>query len=487
MSERTTTRIRKGTILDGRFELLDPLGEGGFATVYRGRQLNIDRTVAIKVLDVNPRIPDEELGNYRKRFVLEAKRAANIDHPDIVSIYDHGVMGTEQPYIVMELLQGHDLGEELARHGPMAPERILPLFVRCLDALQAAHAQGIVHKDLKPSNLFLTGVGTLVETLRIVDFGIAGLVDPKQDERMTSTGQYIGTALYCAPEYYEHSIVSPALDVYQMGLILAEVLIGRPAVNASSPVRAIMHHLAGALSLPEALRESPLGPLIAKATDLDHTQRYQSAGEFRDALSRLDPSTIGDVQQPERSLAEMETGTLSTSIAPDMLKTPPRASNTTPPAFAETLVAPRQAQAPPETPPPSPLEEIATGPAAPRASKAPRSVVLAGVALLLVSVVVGAGLMVSFLDSEGIAPTMEKSHPPPRGHSVSQPPPPDPDPARGEGRGRRPHREARADPQRGRAGPHRGRQRGGRAGVGRAEDHPEGGQGRGADQRGRAR
>ena len=143
------------------------LGSGGFATVYRGWQLNLDQPVAIKVLNVPPGAPE----SFVERFYREARTAAQIRHPDVVTIFDYGVTEDGRPYIILELLEGDSIEEELTDRGPMAPQRILRLFTRCLDALQAAHDLGIVHRDLKPANLFLTGAGTRVETLRR---GVAG-------------------------------------------------------------------------------------------------------------------------------------------------------------------------------------------------------------------------------------------------------------------------------------------------------------------------
>ena len=293
----TATRpplISEGSVIDGRFELLRLVGQGGFATVYEARQINIGRKVAVKVLSLQHDLRPEQMDGFKERFVQEARAAAGIHHPDIVTIHDYGVVD-QQPYIVMELLQGHDLGQEIELHGALSPARAIPLFIRCLDALQAAHDQTIVHKDLKPSNLFLTDVGSMVETLRILDFGIAAVLDPDDGEsgRMTKTGEYVGTAMYCAPEYYDEGTVSPALDVYQMGLILAEMLTGRAVVD-DRPVRAIMRHIDGDVHCPEELRGSPIEPLIDRAMARQPRDRFPNAGAFRDALALINAAQIPD-------------------------------------------------------------------------------------------------------------------------------------------------------------------------------------------------
>ena len=284
---QTENLLAAGTKIDGRYEILDKLGSGGFATVYRGWQLNLDQPVAIKVLNVPPGAPE----SFVERFYREARTAAQIRHPDVVTIFDYGVTEDGRPYIILELLEGDSIEEELTDRGPMAPQRILRLFTRCLDALQAAHDLGIVHRDLKPANLFLTGAGTRVETLRVLDFGIAYMLDDRET-RLTGTGQFLGTPQYLAPEYIEDHGVTPALDVYQMGLILVEMFTGGPVVNSDNTYQCILRHCSGKLDLPMELIGSPLGPVLKRALSRDVNERYPDAGAFRDALEAIDPASL---------------------------------------------------------------------------------------------------------------------------------------------------------------------------------------------------
>jgi eukaryotic-like serine/threonine-protein kinase len=272
-----------GTIFDGRFKSTGLLGRGGFSVVYDGVQLQLDRPVAIKVMAQG--LEHEVI----KRFFREAKTAARIQHPNVVRIYDYGIMG-KIPYIVMEPFSGHDFDEELAAAGAMEAARYLPLFAECLGGLGAAHKQGIVHKDLKPCNLVLTDPMTPREALRIIDFGTAALVEGQ--ERLTRTGAICGTAMYMAPEYVQHRAVTPALDVYQMGLILVEGLTGRPAITGESPYDCLVQHISGDLAVPAALRDGPLGAVINRALALDPRDRYADAGEMRKALYGLELSSM---------------------------------------------------------------------------------------------------------------------------------------------------------------------------------------------------
>ncbi|MFP4600294.1 MAG: serine/threonine-protein kinase [Persicimonas sp.] len=298
MSDQTIrihdVEIRNGVTVAGRYEIRGHLGAGGFAQVFEAFDTNIERPVAIKFLNLHATQTDQGASdNILARFKREAKLAARIQHPNVVNIFDFGVIGQNKniPFIVMEMLSGHDLEEQIFEKGPMKPQRALPLFIACLEALGEAHKADIVHKDLKPSNLFLSNPGTRAESLRIVDFGIAH-IQSSQEGRLTATGEILGTPQYLPPEYIESQLVTPAYDIYQMGLILVEALTGAPVVDDNHPLRCVKTHSMGELDLPQPLLESPLGPIIARALHLDHSQRYIDAEAFADALSTVDPSTV---------------------------------------------------------------------------------------------------------------------------------------------------------------------------------------------------
>lgn len=309
-------QIRPGTVLDGRFEILGELGEGGFAMVYRARQLNIQRSVAIKVLNASS--DSRSRAAFEERFLREARTAAQITHPNVVTIYDFGFTeAPRRPYIAMELLTGHDLESELQKHGPMAPERVLPLFVECLEALAEAHRRGIIHKDLKPSNLFLTSPGTRREAIKIVDFGIARIQDAgasTEGRRLTNTGQILGTPQYLAPEYIKNQTATPAVDVYQMGLILVELLTGRAVVDSDNPYQCLMVHGSGQLEVPEVLVKGTLGPVLLKALAFQHEERYPDAEAFRAALEAIEPGRVSAPAPQKRRITDVS-GNLRTVAA----------------------------------------------------------------------------------------------------------------------------------------------------------------------------
>lgn len=289
------SRFEEGDEVAGRYAIRDRLGIGGFAEVYRAFDSRIDRQVALKIMLTADLTDDEELRqNYLTRFRNEATLAARVDHPNVVQIFDIGeIEGTGEPFIVMEYLDGRDLDVHLRKYGPLAPARMLRLFSEAVLALAMAHQRGIVHKDIKPSNLFLTRPDSRFERLKILDFGIAHLEHALQG-RITREGQVVGTPCYLAPEYATERIVTPALDVYQMGLIIAEMVTGRVVVERDDPIATMFAHVRGDLDLSDDLMASDLGPVLSRALALDHEDRFATAMEFHDALANVDPATIPD-------------------------------------------------------------------------------------------------------------------------------------------------------------------------------------------------
>jgi serine/threonine protein kinase len=272
-----------GEVLDGRYRIDGILGRGGFSTVYLAEQLRIERQVAIKVLDVGD---VEETTRSVARFVREAKAAAKIDHPNVVTIHDAGLVAPNRPYIVMQRYHGMDLKRYLDQHGPFRAEEALPQFVACLDALAEAHTLGIIHRDLKPQNIVIAILGGSNAAWKIIDFGTVFLL--QEQAQLTADGKIVGSVAYLAPEYIDRQEVSFAVDVYQMGLVLVECLCGRPAVRGQHPVDYINNHLNGRHDIPDKLRESILGPILARALAVDPGQRFPNAMQFANALRDID-------------------------------------------------------------------------------------------------------------------------------------------------------------------------------------------------------
>jgi eukaryotic-like serine/threonine-protein kinase len=206
----------------GRYRVEDVLGSGGMALVYRARDEELDRPVAIKVLADNLAADDA----LRKRFVREARLAAQLAHKNVAQVYDSGE-ADGRPYIVMEYVEGETFAELLARRGRIPPAEAVQLALQVCAGLEHAHRAGLVHRDIKPQNLLISGDGTV----KIVDFGIAR---SSHGTRLTEAGSVLGTAAYLAPEQAAGEDVTPAADVYALGVVLYELLAGRTPHTAES-------------------------------------------------------------------------------------------------------------------------------------------------------------------------------------------------------------------------------------------------------------
>jgi serine/threonine protein kinase len=211
------------SVASGRYRLKRPLGHGGMATVYLGYDSELDRPVAIKVLAEN--LAGDEA--FRRRFLREARLAARLSHPNVLSVYDAGEQADGRPYIVMEYVDGETLADVLSERGPLPADEAAILVAQACRGLAHAHAAGLVHRDMKPQNLLLRRDGTL----KVADFGIARAAE---GTALTQAGTVLGTAAYLSPEQALGQKATPAADVYSLGAVLYELLTGRPPYELDS-------------------------------------------------------------------------------------------------------------------------------------------------------------------------------------------------------------------------------------------------------------
>jgi serine/threonine protein kinase len=278
-----------------RYAITELLGEGGFAKVYRGRQLSTGHEVAIKLseLDRGPCAPPAAV--QVERFRHEAKLCSALRHPNIVPLIEFGETSAGQVYGVFTRVPARDLSMVLAAEGQLEPAEAFHLMSQVLDALACAHARGIVHRDLKPENILISGAGARRDA-QVFDFGI-GAVLPDRPERvlrrLTQCGAYLGTPAYAAPEQLRGEPPSPLSDLYSWGLIFLECLTGQPAVSAKGPHEAVHMQLSPApIALPEALRRHELGELLQRATHKKSDRRSLETSALKQLLQRLDPRSL---------------------------------------------------------------------------------------------------------------------------------------------------------------------------------------------------
>ncbi len=276
-----------GFSLDGKYQLEDRLGVGGMGTVYRARHLLIDRVVAVKVL--NQRLVEDD--DARERFHREAKAAGRIQHLNAVAVTDFGQTPEGYVYIVMELLEGRTLREILAKEAPLETARAVSIMLQTAAAVTAAHEAGVIHRDLKPANILVTQNADVPAIVKVVDFGIAKLaIDSAEDEEprnLTQVGAMIGTPRYMSPEQCSAHPLTPASDVYSLGVILYEMLTGMTPFSGSTPLAIALKH---ASEFPRPPREvvasipEELERVVLHALEKQPRDRPPDAAAFRNEL-----------------------------------------------------------------------------------------------------------------------------------------------------------------------------------------------------------
>ena len=263
-----------GLRVGGRYELTSRIAGGGMGEVWAARDDVLGRDVAVKVL----RGEHADDPAFLARFRTEARHAASLSHPNIASVYDYGEVDGVS-YLVMELVPGEPLSARLTRDGALAPAVAVPLLQQAATALQAAHAVGLVHRDVKPANLLITPQ----QQVKITDFGIARLGG---DDPVTRTGEVMGTAQYLSPEQAMGQPATSASDVYSLGVVGYEMLAGRRPFEAESPVAIAMAHVSREPDPLPATVPAPLAAVVLAALAKAPADRPANAADFADALGR---------------------------------------------------------------------------------------------------------------------------------------------------------------------------------------------------------
>ena len=279
-----------GDRIDGRYELEELVGTGGMSRVYRARDRQLERLVALKVLHERLGADDEHVSRFRH----EARAVAQLSHPNVVTVIDRGEDGGRQ-FIVFEYVDGESLKQLCERTGPLPVRRALEIAVAVADGLAYAHEHGVVHRDVKPQNVLVSRDGEV----KVTDFGIARSQDAESG--LTMTGTVLGTSSYLSPEQASGLHVTPAADVYSLGVVLYELLAGEvPFPGGNQVVVALKHVNEPPPSLLERRPDVPrrLASAVARALQKDPEQRFASMDDFAAELR----ACLAELESPEAEL-----------------------------------------------------------------------------------------------------------------------------------------------------------------------------------------
>lgn len=284
-----------GILFAGRYRIDEEVGRGSFGVVYRSFDVETEQDVAIKVLhpeaDADPTL--------RHRLRREAKLTAEMKSPHCVRVRDVAETTEHRTYVVMELLRGEELSLRMAREKRMSPALVIEIAKQALEAIGEAHDLGVVHRDLKPHNLFLCDDGTKLD-VKVLDFGIAKVAGRSdggglsESARLTVHGNILGTPVYMSPEQCRGEFPAPTSDLYSLGVVLYEMLVGKPPFDDPSPVGLLVKHNSEPVPpLPADVARLPIGHAVMRALEKDPALRFPSAAEFAAALTTMPPSKAG--------------------------------------------------------------------------------------------------------------------------------------------------------------------------------------------------
>ncbi len=278
---------RIGTVLEGRYKILQRIAVGAMGVVYRAQRVKLGRPVAIKFL-LSSVARDKE---FRERFAIEARAMSQLSHPHCISVIDFGV--TDAPYIVMDLVPGHTL-KELAKRAPIDSGRALPIVRQLLAALAHAHNKGIIHRDVKPANIMLTEVTGTGDHVRVFDFGLAKILGHERI-RAADSDLVVGTPSYMSPEHLRDEELDARADIFSAGVVLYELLTGTKPFKARKPTDILSMHKQTPPLLRKALKTTyfsdELQDAVAKALAIERSERFQTAAEFATALDLVPEAT----------------------------------------------------------------------------------------------------------------------------------------------------------------------------------------------------
>ncbi|MEZ4406208.1 MAG: serine/threonine-protein kinase [Polyangiales bacterium] len=280
-------------LLGGQFRVIERIGSGGMGAVYKAHQPSMDRYVAVKILHAKFTNRKDLVSRFRR----EARAMSHLTHPHIAKVFLYDQLEDGACFIVMEYLEGRNLGQIVRHEGPMEPSRAIRVLIHACGALEEAHQKGIVHRDLKPENIFLCKQGGIEDYVKVLDFGLAKVTEREMQPGsliLTQEGMVFGTPEFMSPEQAQGKTLDPRSDVYSLAVILYELVTGKLPFDARSPMEYITLHVQAkpiplAQRAPDKVFPQGFQEVLDRAMAKDPDERFQSAAEFAAALSALVP------------------------------------------------------------------------------------------------------------------------------------------------------------------------------------------------------
>ncbi len=288
---------RVGGLIGGRYRVTKRLGGGGFGEVYQALHTGTQEPVALKLMRAE--LQDQKAAV--QRFTAEARTSAALRHPNTVRVFDFGTTPEGDLYLAMELLQGQALEDLLLANGRLEPSRAVRIAIQVLRSLHEAHSRGLVHRDLKPDNIFLCDIEGEHDFVKVIDFGIAKLSRKNSHQSATNSGIVIGTPHYMSPEQIRAASIDGRSDLYSLGVVLYQCLAGRVPFDAGSGLAIIMAHISDP---PQPITEvvedldPDIAAIVMRALEKDADRRFASAAAMREALEAWQMLAAGPGQPP---------------------------------------------------------------------------------------------------------------------------------------------------------------------------------------------
>jgi len=315
-----------GQTINNRFKILAMVAKGGMGKVYKAEQSPLGRICAVKVL--NPAYPGEQDPEFQRRFFLEASIASKLKHPNTVTIYDYGKAENDILYMAMEFLEGKTLHRLIRELGRLDGSRAIRILKQACRSLREAHGHGVIHRDLKPANIYLVTNDDDADFVKILDFGLVKNFDDTA-ENLTQTGLFMGSPKYMSPEQIRAEKVSPATDVYALGVVLFEMLTGKVPFDKGNSVNTLMAHCTDPVPnlssfAPDARIPPALEELVQKCMQKQPADRYASMDELLAAIKRAEFIAYGNASPSTESSLLVDvmrpTGEFSTALTQQNLQ-----------------------------------------------------------------------------------------------------------------------------------------------------------------------